>query len=73
MQEKLLRARLNSICSKRPAEKMASRENDAARLANGIVSGPELAEENNFFAALDLASFHIVSIGKSPIHRKAVA
>lgn len=50
----------------RAHQKQASRDRDLARLRNGEISPAELAQENNFFAALDLPSFKIVSIGGRP-------
>jgi len=51
----------------RARQKQASRERDLARLRNGEVSPAELAHENNFFAALDLPRFKIVSISGRPL------
>jgi len=51
----------------RAAEKQASRDADAARLAAGAVTPAELARENSFFGSLDLSGFRIAAIGKTPI------
>lgn len=51
----------------RAAEKQASRDADAARLAAGTITPADLARENSFFSCLDLASFRIVAIGKTRI------
>ena len=51
----------------RAAEKQASRDADAARLAAGEITPAELARENSFFGSLDLSGFRIAAIGKTPI------
>ncbi len=51
----------------RAAEKQASRDADAARLAAGTITPAELARENSFFSCLDLRTFRIVAIGKTAI------
>ena len=51
---------------KRAAEKQASRDRDLERLKRGEITPEELTKENDFFAALDLAEFEIVSIGGRP-------
>jgi hypothetical protein len=54
---------------KRAAEKQASRDRDFERLRNGEVTPEELARENDFFAALDLADFKIVAMGGKPFRK----
>jgi hypothetical protein len=54
---------------KRAAEKQASRDRDLERLRKGEVTPEELTKENNFFAALDLTKFKIVSIGGRPLRK----
>jgi hypothetical protein len=51
----------------RAAEKQASSDEDADRLARGEITGAELRVENNFFASLDMSRFKIVAIGGRPI------
>jgi hypothetical protein len=55
--------------SKRVGQKQASRDQDRARLASGEITAAELAQENGFGVALDLASFEIIAIGGRPIGR----
>lgn len=51
----------------RAAEKQARRDADAERLASGTVTPQQLAAENSFFGGLDLPSFRIAAIGRTPI------
>lgn len=51
----------------RAAEKQASRDRDAARLAADEITPAALARENSFFGSLDLSGFRIAAIGKTPI------
>lgn len=53
--------------AQRAHEKQASREDDRRRLAEGQIDPSGLARENDFFAALDLPSFKIASIGRRRI------
>ena len=46
--------------------KQDSRDRDQARLDAGEVTQEDLARENGFFSALDVAGFEIVSIGGRP-------
>lgn len=55
--------------AERARQKQASRDRDADRLARGEISPAELAEENSFFASLDVSRFKIVAIGGRPIGR----
>lgn len=56
---------------KRAAAKQASRENDACRLAAGLVDKHQLKRENSFFGALLESKFRIVAIGGKPIAKPA--
>lgn len=56
------------VIANRAAEKQASREEDAARLARGEISPAQLRAENNFFGSLDMQRFRIVAIGGRPVH-----
>lgn len=57
----------SKILANRPAEKQASRDEDAARLARGEITPAQLRRENNFFGALDMQRFKIVAIGGRPV------
>lgn len=50
------------------AEKQASRDNDAARLADGSVSVEDLKAENGFFSALPVHRFIVAAVGDEPVH-----
>ena len=60
----------SKILANRPAEKQASRDEDAARLARGEITPAELRAENSFFGSLDMRRFRIVEIGGRPINVK---
>ena len=49
--------------SARKQEKQASRDVDSFAVRSGSVSGRQLSERNDFFAALDVRSFRISAIG----------
>jgi len=47
----------------RAGEKQASRDEDRARLLRGEIGREALAQENNFFAPLNLQNSRIIAIG----------
>ena len=51
----------------RAAEKDASRQADAARLAGGSVSVYDLKAKNAFFSALPLHRFVVAAVGDEPV------
>jgi hypothetical protein len=55
--------------SQRALEKQESRDRDAARLKQGVVSRDELRRENSFFAGLPLNRYKMVAVGGKSIVR----
>jgi hypothetical protein len=53
----------------RAAEKQASRDDDAKRLASGEISAAALRRKNSFFGSLAFSKFRIVAIGGKPIRQ----
>lgn len=51
----------------RVRQKQAARDRDAARLRSGEISREQLTRENDFFSALPIATFRIVSVGGRPL------
>lgn len=51
----------------RARQKQAGRDRDAARLRSGEISREQLTRGNDFFSALPIGTFRMVSVGGRPL------